>query len=851
MKRRSPVVRAGVIDRLETLSRNLWWSWSADGPALWEAVARHLSPTRARGAVARGPVWILAALTARQRQSVATDPEIATLLVRVEKAWRRASRGGTSPCAVSSRAPVAYFSMEFGLHESLPVYAGGLGILAGDHLKSASDTRLPLVGVGLFYHRGYFRQDLDRAGRQGVRYPRSDPSALAMEPVLEPGGRRELRVSVELESRTVKVRAFLVRVGRVALYLLDTDFAGNRPADRRITHRLYGGTREDRIRQEVVCGVGGVRLLRALGVRPGVWHLNEGHVVFLALERLRELRGSTDLSPAEAMEVVASDTVFTTHTPVPEGNEVFDLALADRYLRPLADAAGIPVETILSQGLDQDGSGNRFLSLTVLALRLSRFRNGVSRLHGEVSRAMWAKLWPGLRTEEVPIGSVTNGIHTQSWMAPRMDTILRDQLDGDWTERLADPDWWREARRLPDRALWTAKQELKTELVEFVRSRVRERMGRQGASASRIEKEVAGLLDPEALTIGFARRFALYKRADLLFRDLKRAETLFGSSRRPVQIIYAGKPHPEDAEGARLFERIAKLSRRPALRGRVVLLENYDIEVARHMVQGVDVWLNNPRRPLEASGTSGEKVPPNAGVNVSILDGWWCEGYAPDTGFAFGQPRDYVDHERQDRDDCAALHRVLRQEVLPLYWTRNRSGVPTGWLRLVKSSMARLVPEFSTERMVLEYARTLYEPALENGRRVTGKRYALARELAEWTESVRRAWPLVHVREVRAATRSSKARGGSRAGSRARARSAEVEVVVYLAGLDPDRLGCVSASGDLVPIVAATAGSDGTWTLRIAVSEGGEHRLLPMHPEQVHLQELGCSLTFRAGDGMS
>ena len=728
--------------------------------------------------------------------------------------------------------------MEFGLHESLPIYAGGLGLLAGDHVKSSSDLAVPLVGIGLFYREGYFRQLVDARGRQEVVYPRARFDDLPLQPVPSPSGKGDLHLEVELPEGAVVLRVFSVQVGRVPVYLLDAEVPANRPRHRRITRRLYGGTREDRIRQELVLGVGGVRLLRALGIRPAVWHLNEGHVVFLTIERLRELRRVEGLSAREAQEVVAADTVFTTHTPVPEGNEVFDLALADRYLRRHAEAAGVPLEEYLELGLDRDSAGRRVLSLTVLAMRLSRFRNAVSALHGEVARRMWSRLWPGFRADEAPITSVTNGIHTPSWVAPEFDALYRERLGEDWVERLADVAFWKAARKIPDRALWETKQELRGQLVAFVRQRAARRLRRQGRSAAAARRESEGLLRADALTIGFARRFALYKRAALIFRDVARIARLLGSRRRPVQIVFAGKPHPEDPAGKRLFEKVVAFSRRAEFRGRIVVLEDYDIEVARHLVRGADVWLNSPRRPLEASGTSGQKVLINGGLNLSVLDGWWSEGAAGDTGFTFGRATEHGDPDVRDRQDAESLLRVLERDVVPLYFRRSRQGLPTDWLRLVKSSVARLVPLFSTHTMVRAYARELYLPAAENGRYVRSSRFALARELAAWREKVERCWPLVEVFSVRSEPRA-------RTGRRRTGRIVDVEL--YLGGLFPEDIACCGEDGQLVPLLSAAATGDGVHRLRLEVPQKGGYRLFPVHPEQVHLQELGLATPFEVG----
>jgi starch phosphorylase len=813
---------------LEELSRNLWWSWRPEGCALWRRVAAELPLSRI--GLLSNPVLLVRALRRSHLRALASDAECAGLHARVFALLRRALRGSAAPAGLAPGAPVAYFSMEFGLHESLPIYAGGLGILAGDHVKSAGDESVPLVGVGLFYHQGYFRQEIDARGRHGVARSRARPEDLPLEAVRDRSG-REVRVPVELPGRTVLARVWRLRAGRVQVLLLDTDVAGNARADRRITDRLYGGTREDRIRQEVVAGVGGVRALRALGLSPGVWHLNEGHVAFLTLERLREARERPGLSVAEALETIAADTVFTTHTPVPEGNEVFDLALAERYLAPHAARAGIPVEEYLALGLDHGAGGRPFLSMTVLALRLSRFRNGVSRLHGEVSRRMWRHLWPGFRAEDVPIASVTNGVHVPSWVAPGMDRLLRTSLGEDWSGRLDDPAFWKRASSLPDDSLWELRKELKWRLVHFARLRESERLRRLGWSGARRRAALDGLLDAGAFTIGFARRFALYKRTALIFHDLDRARRLFASHKRPVQIIFAGKPHPEDLQGAAVFDRISAISRMPGFRGKVLLLEDYDMEVARHLVQGADLWLNNPRRPLEASGTSGEKVPINGGLNLSVLDGWWCEGSAPDTGWAIGKPIDYADSRLQDAEDARSLHRALAEEILPLYYRRDRRGVPAAWLRKVKSAMASLVPRFNTSHMVLEYARRMYRPALENGIRLRAGGGKRVRELVRWKEDVLRSWPLVHLRGA------SRARGGA------------LEVEVFLGAIPPGSLAVRDQEGRDHAVRASAALGPGHYRLRIpGALAGGRRRkgrtlrLYPRHPLLVAPVELGLAI---------
>ncbi|HVR74078.1 MAG TPA: alpha-glucan family phosphorylase [Planctomycetota bacterium] len=829
---------SSIRQGLESLSRNLWWSWDQDALLLWRRVADALPPRSApparRKALERNPVELLRALGKDELRKLADDPELTSLHQRVMAAFRAAIAGSAPPASLSAARPVAYFSMEFGIHESLPIYAGGLGILAGDHAKSSSDESVPLTGVGLFYHNGYFRQELDAAGRQKVIYPKADLGHLPMEALRSASG-KEVRVVVELPAGNVQLKVWRVQVGRVDLLLLDSDIPENRKADRTITHRLYGGTREDRIRQEVVAGIGGVRALRAAGINPGVWHLNEGHVAFLTLERLREVRGSLRLSVAEALEVIAAGTVFTTHTPVPEGNETFDLALAERYLAPYTAAAGMPIDEYLSLGLDHGPDGKPCLSMTVLAIRLSRHRNGVSSLHGEVSRKMWSRLWPGFAAGDAPITSVTNGVHTLTWVSRPMDALLRSAAGKDWMSWLDDEAFWKRTSRLSERELWEVKEGRKKEMVAFVRERERERLERSGMDRGKSRAAAEKLLDPGVFTIGFARRFAIYKRSALLFRNMERARKLFASRTRPVQIIFSGKPHPEDAAGRAVFEHLAAIARRKELQGRVVLLENYDIEVCRYLVQGVDLWLNNPRRPLEASGTSGQKVPVNAGLNLSILDGWWAEGYEPRAGWAFGETREYDDPEEQDRKDSEALYRVLEDEVLPLYYRRDRSGVPVEWFRKVKSSMASLIPRFSTSRMVLEYARRLYSPALEAGIKMRAAGARMARDLVAWKSRVCLAWPLVHVR-------------GATEGKRG-----TLIVDVFLGAIPPGDIRCLEDGRDgAAGVERAVNGFElleqGYCRLEIEGAGRGTAkrprtlRLFPAHPHLIHPVELGLAI---------
>jgi starch phosphorylase len=854
--------RAALVDRLPArlkalaaLAYDMRWSWNPDGRALWARVAASGGEDLSEGRPLN-PVELLLSLTKSQLRALAADRDFRDLLGRVRQSLAVTVTRAKQPAGqISARRPIAYLSMEFAIDSSIPMYSGGLGILAGDHFKSASDLGMPLVGIGLAYRRGYYQQQVDRAGKFKDSYPRLDPARLPLELVRDRRG-APLHVDVELPGagrgsapravRRVRLGAWRLQLGSASLYFLDSDVTGNRPRDRALTDTLYGGDREKRIAQEILVGIGGARLLQTLGIVPSVWHLNEGHVAFCTLDRLRGLVSETEprriearrrsgLTFEEAVEVVAANTVFTTHTPVPAGNEVFDLQLARRYLEPLCRGAGFEVDDYLGVGLDRSPGGQPLFSMTVLAMRLSRFRNGVSRLHGEVARGMWSHLWPGFSRPEIPIRSITNGVHASTWTAPEMGELYTQHIDADWRSRLREPEVWKRASSIPDREIWNRRNLLRERLVEFVRARTRATMQREGHSDRAIERVTSTLLDPNALTIGFARRFALYKRAGLLFSDLDRARKLFASKKRPLQIIYAGKPHPQDTGGIELFERIARLAKRKEFAGKVVLLENYDMDVGRMLVQGVDVWLNNPRRPLEASGTSGQKVPFNGGLNASVLDGWWDEAYRDrdDVGWAIGQRKDYSDDGAQDRDDSGGLYRVLERGVVPLFYERGSGGVPRSWIKKIKASMAALVPAFNTDRMVQEYYDFFYGPAWAQGECVRVGNYRLAREIVAWKRRVDSSWPLAHVRDFQRTTKNGKS---------------AIEVDVFLASLCGDDVDSRLRVGDreFVASGAAKECCSGVYRFRFLLPRSLQApikmKLWPYHSGLIHSAEAGMSL---------
>jgi starch phosphorylase len=657
---------------LERLARNLAFSWLPEIRDLFRDIDRADWDESDHN-----PIVLLAGLSDDRFERLAEDEEFVRRVVAAERTLEQ-ELGGPTWWEVEHAGEdflVAYFSTEFALDESLPVYSGGLGVLAGDHLKSASELGVPMVGVGLFYDRGYFRQTLDEDGWQRERYPVNDPARLPLTLERKPSG-EPLSVHLELAGEPIALQVWRADVGRTRLYLLDANVEGNSDAVRATTDRLYGGDREHRIRQEVVLGVGGVRALRLLGIAPTVFHMNEGHSAFLALERLRGLTEAVHPLDA-ALDAVRSSTVFTTHTPVPAGNEVFDPALVRRYLAGLVAGARLDWGDFLAFGRAADSD---LFGLTPLALRLSAHANAVSVLHGRVGRAMWQVLWPDLSEDEVPIGSVTNGVHPRTWIS----TELGRRLQGDWAR----------VRELSDDELWRIHLQSKAELLAVARGR--------GVS-------LAG--DENVLTIGFARRFATYKRAGLLFSDPDRLARLVGDAGRPVQVLLAGKAHPADEGGKRLICDIRKLSGESRFEGRVVFLEDYEMTLARQLVQGVDVWLNTPRRPQEASGTSGMKAAMNGVLNCSILDGWWAEAYSPEVGFVIGDAEQAHTDDEQDALDAAALYEVLEREVVPAYYDRDARELPFRWLGLMRSSIERLGSEFNTNRMVREYVETMYLPA--------------------------------------------------------------------------------------------------------------------------------------------
>ena len=697
-----------LYDKCMALARNLWWSWHPEVTNLF----RELDPVRFRQ-LGHNPIALLAEFTPERLESRAAE---LVLYSRINQAYRRLkeylaaeSTWSHVHAGVLGSKPVVYFSAEFGIHESVPVYSGGLGVLAGDHIKSASGLGIPLIAVGLFYKQGYFRQELDIDGYQHQEYILSREENLPIAPALDVND-KPVVVQIDTRSGPILAQVWRMSVGRVNLYLLDSDVEGNKPEDRELTSRLYGGDTRVRIRQELVLGIGGVKAIRAMGITPGVYHLNEGHSAFATLEAIRGRMDRDGWSYDEAVRRVSRQTVFTTHTPVPAGHDRFDGGLIEEHLGPMRDALGISHDHLMSLGRVEPHNHEEPFCMTVLALKLSQRANAVSALHGHVSRRMWNSLWPSRGEEEVPIGHITNGVHVPSWLSWQMLQLYDRMFPAGWFRRMGEPDVWQKIYDVDAGELWETHYALKNLLLQFVRRRLARQCRRRGECDEAVE-QARTVLDPNILTIGFARRFATYKRADLVLSDLDRLLAMISDPDRPIQIIYAGKAHPADEPGKALIRKIANLRHDDRISGRIVFVEDYDINVCRHLIQGVDVWLNNPRRPLEASGTSGQKVVLNGGLNCSILDGWWAEAYDGRNGFAIGRGETHAQDEITDQRDAASLYEVLEREVIPLFYDRDTDGLPREWIRMMKNSISSLAWRFSAHRMVMDYARACYVPA--------------------------------------------------------------------------------------------------------------------------------------------
>ncbi len=822
------------------LAYNLRWAWKHDIIELFRRLDSELWEK-----TNHNPVLMLGTIEQSRLEAAAQDVGLMAHLKRVTQylhdhldekstAWFARTYG------VTQDPLIAYFSFEFGITECLTIFAGGLGILAGDHIKSASDLGLPLVGVGLLYQQGYFRQYLNQAGWQQEAYEENRFDNLPLQAVFDATG-NPLTVSIELPGRIVTARLWRAAVGRATLYLLDTNIPANaRPEDRDISDQLYGGDQDMRIRQEILLGIGGYRALQALGLNPTVYHMNEGHSAFLSLEHTRYLMDKYKVSFYEAQEAASAGLVFTTHTPVPAGHDRFTPQMMEYYFRDYVDRRlKIPWNDFLALGRQNPDDPNELFCMTTLALRMSAYSNGVSRLHGVVSRQMWQGLWPGVPEDEIPISHVTNGVHILSWISRDMKVLYDRYLGPRWREEPADQTVWQQAKNIAAEELWNTHERRRERLVAFVRNRLKRQLEQRGATPSEIE--AAGeVLDPKALTIGFARRFATYKRATLLLRDPDRLSRLLNNPQCPVQIIFAGKAHPHDNPGKELIQKIVSTARQGEFRSKMVFLEDYDMNIARYMVQGVDVWLNTPRRPREASGTSGMKAAANGVLNVSTLDGWWDEAYTADVGWAIGRGETYANADEQDQVEAEALYELLERDIIPMFYERGRDKLPRRWIERMKNSIGALSYCFNTNRMVAEYTERFYIPAAHRFAALVDDNLARAKALASWKTHIAQSWSNITIKGLDGALPAQFKVG----------EEFVAQVEVHLGQLMPEEvkvelyLGLLNPAGEIIAgravpmaVVGRTPAGDYRFEARTHCTMSGLHgctvRILPYHPDAV------------------
>ena len=696
------------IGKLSEIANNLWWSWNTEFLRLFKMIDRDLWET-----CEKNPVKFLKQVSQDRLEAVATNQEFLKEYDRLAKEFddyvTSKNTWFSNKYPENKKDLIAYFSAEYGLDQTIPIYSGGLGILSGDHLKSASDLGIPLVAVGLLYKNGYFHQKINGYGDQETEYNNIDLSNLPINPVKDENG-DELKIYVKFEKRKIYLKVWQINVGRIKLYLLDSDIDENKPEDREVTLKLYGGDQKMRIKQEIVLGMGGTNLLtRALGLNPTVYHMNEGHSAFLILELIKNIIKEKKVSFEVAKDIASSKTVFTTHTPVPAGNDIFPIALVEKYFKEFWPRLGLDREEFLKLGMKPCTDLEPGFNMGILALKVAGKKNGVSKLHGAVSRELFGDVWPEIAANESPITYVTNGIHTCSWLAPSLKELYNKYLIPYWQDNIYKDEVWENINNIPNQELWEIHQKRKQKLLEIVKESTTNRLRRSGYSYEEIN-DITSKLNPNALTIGFARRFATYKRATLIFRDLERITQILNNAERPVQLIFAGKAHPADKEGQDLIKRIHEISMMPQFKGKIFLLENYNIAMSRYLVSGVDVWLNNPRRPMEASGTSGQKASVNGVINFSVLDGWWAEGYNQENGWTIGTNAEFTSYEEQDDADSQSMYRTLEEKIIPTYYDKDENGISEKWMRIMKNSITSTGGKYSTSRMLVDYTNNLYMP---------------------------------------------------------------------------------------------------------------------------------------------
>ena len=726
--------------RLNDIAYNLWWSWNPEAIDLYREIDLDLWEK-----LGKNPVRFLQEVSQKKLQSKLNDEDFMKRLECVVSTFdnymSEKNTWFTRTYPQNTDKMIAYFSAEYGLNEVLPIYSGGLGVLSGDHCKAASDLGIPFTAIGLFYKQGYFSQRINADGWQQTCFTDLNVSQLPILPALNSNG-EQVQISITFAGRTVYAQVWKVQIGRINLFLMDTDVPQNSNSDRALTARLYGGDQETRIQQEIFLGIGGIRVLDALGIHASVYHMNEGHSSFMGLELIRKLINEKHINFSEAKKIVENSAIFTTHTPVPAGNDVFPLYMMDKYFGDFWGQLGLSRYDFLELGLKKSEDQN--FNMTVLALTLAGRKNGVSELHGAVSRDIFSDVWPGVPKNDIPITHVTNGIHTLTWISPKIKALYDKYLASDWKTKIYESSTFEGIDNIPDEELWETHKELKCKLINFVRSRLKQQKLANGESMEAV-RQVDNFLDPNALTIGFARRFATYKRANLIFRNLARIQKILNNPEKPMQIIFAGKAHPADGPAHDVIKNINDIARQEGFYGKVVLLENYNMTVARNLVQGVDVWMNNPRRPLEASGTSGQKVCINGIINFSILDGWWCEGYDGDNGWVIGDETEFDNEFSQDNIDSESIYDTLENKIIPLYYNVNEKGIPTEWVRMMKNSIKTLTWNYSTDRMVKEYTERMYLPAINGSAMVSTDSYSLAKQLSAFEQHMKANWHQVQL----------------------------------------------------------------------------------------------------------
>ena len=695
------------IGELGNIANNLWWSWNTEFLKVFKEVDIDLWER-----CDKNPVKFLKLVDQEKLENAAKNEKIVKLYeenVNNFKSYMQSKNTWFNKVYPENKNDlIAYFSAEYGLDETLPIYSGGLGILSGDHLKSASDLGIPLVAIGLLYKNGYFHQEIDRHGSQQTIYKDVELDNMPVYPVKTKND-EDLIITIKINEKPLFIKVWKICVGRVNLYLLDTDIPENKEQDRDITLKLYGGDQEMRIKQEIVLGIGGVTALKELGLNPTIYHMNEGHSSFLVLETMRNIIEDKKISFNIAKDIVSSKTVFTTHTPVPAGNDIFPVELVEKYFDGYWEKLGISKDEFLELGMKPKEQDRTHFNMGILALKIAGKKNGVSKLHGEVSRELFSEVWPEISPKESPITYVTNGVHTCSWLAPNLKNLYNQYLEAYWQDKIYDDKTWEKINNIPNEKLWKEHQARKVKLLDLAKKNVTARLKNAGMHYDEI-KQITSKLNPNALTIGFARRFATYKRATLIFKDLERITQILNDKERPVQLIFAGKAHPKDIEGQNLIRRIHEVSMMPQFKGKIILLENYNIGIARYLISGVDVWLNNPRRPMEASGTSGEKASVNGVVNFSILDGWWAEGYNTKNGWAIGTSEEYDSYEEQDIADSESIYNILENKIIPAYYNKEKNGISKEWMEYMKNSIISTGGKYSTSRMLVDYTNKLYIP---------------------------------------------------------------------------------------------------------------------------------------------